>query len=726
MNRKERRAAAKTGARPGSYPMPRAKGQQQSRRDTLLANALRYYQAGQLEVASQACRQLLALDSNDVAALNVAGLVALSGGRNQVAFDLLSKAIELDEKIPDLHGGIAEALHRLGRFEEAVAHYRRAIALDPGYVEALYNSGNVLLKLKRYGEALASYEQALAIEPGFVEAIHNRGNALFELRRFDEALADYDRALAIRPRFVAALSNRGGVLSELKRHEEALGSCGQALAIDPADVTALANRGNALFELRRYPEAAAAFEQLLAIDPDYVYAPGKALYFKLLHCDWTGYQHAVQSTAAGIAAGKRVAPPYMLLNILDSASAQMKCAQIFNKDRHAAAAHALWRGERYDHPRIRVAYLSADFRPHPMAYLMIGLFETHDRSRFETTGISVGPDSKEDFRQRLENSFERFLDVQTKSDRDVALLLRELEIDIAVDLMGYTSNGRPGILALRPAPIQVNFLGYAGTSGADCIDYILVDRFVVPEDCRRFYTENIVYLPDTYYPPGSGQAVSELAPTRAKAGLPQTGFVFCCFNQSSRIAPPIFDIWMRLLRQVVGSVLWLVEDNADAARNLRQEAERRGVASDRLVFAHRVRLEDYLARLRLADLFLDTLPYNAHTTASDALRVGLPVVTCAGSSFPARVAGSLLHAVGMPELVTDNLDAYEALALKLARDKAALRQVRSKLARNRESFPLFDAARFRRHLESAYHTMWERSQRGEPPVSFAVAQNEAG
>jgi len=720
MNRKERRAAVRTGGYPGSYSAARAAGQQQSRRDALLASALRHYQANQLKAASQVCRQLLALDSNDIAALNVAGLIALRGGLDQVAFDHLSKAIQLNETIPDLHGGIAEALLRLGRFEEALAHYRRAVALDPHYVEALYNGGNLLLKLKRFEEALASYERVLALEPGFAEAIHNRGNALYELGRFEEALAYYDRALAIRPRFAAALSNRGGVLSALKRHEEALETCDQALGIDPANVTALANRGNALFELRRYPEAAAAFERLLAIDADHVYAPGKALYFKLLHCDWAGYERAVQSIAAGIAAGKRVALPYILLNILDSASAQMKCAQIFNKDRHAASAYAVWRGERYDHSKIRIAYLSADFRPHPMAYLMTPLFETHDRSRFEVMALSAGPDSKDEFKRRVEDAVDRFIDVSARNDHEVALLMRELEIDIAIDLMGYTNNGRHGILALRPAPIQVNYLGYAGTLGADYIDYIIADRFLIPKDAQAFYAEKIAFLPDTYHPAGAWQVEIGPGPTRSEVGLPETGFVFCCFNQSSRISPTIFTVWMRLLLQVDGSVVWLVEDSVDSARNLRQEAERRGVGADRLVFAPRVKLEDYLARMHLADLFVDTVPYNAHTTARDALWAGLPVITCAGASFSARVAGSLLSAVGLPELIAGDLEHYEALALTLARDKRALAQVRSKLARNRESFPLFDIAHHRSRIESAYRTMWERSQRGERPVSFDV------
>ena len=720
MNRRERRTLAKIGNPSAGHPAARAAETRRTRNATLFANAAQYYQAGRFREAGRLCQQILAIDSGDVATLQLSGLIAVQSGRNEAAVAALEKAIRLNGQIPDLHSAIAEALQRLGRFEEALDHYRRALSLAPNLIETLYNCGNVLLKLRRHGEAIALYDRAIALAPGFAEAIHNRGSALFELQRYGEALRDYDRALAIKPGFVNALANRGAVLVELNRHEEGVASCGRALAINPNDATALAHRGNALFELRRFAEAARDFERLLTIEPDYPYAAGRLLYFRLLHCDWTNYEQSLASIVSRVTAGKRAVPPFMFLSMSDSAEARMQCARTFSRDKHPASADPIWRSEHYEHERIRIAYLSADFRHHPMAYLMAGLFETHDRSRFETTAISFGLDPKEDFRKRLENSFDRFLDVQTKSDRDIALLLKELEIDIAIDLMGYTNNCRPGILAFRPTPVQVNYVGFAGTLGAEYIDYILADRFIIPEQSQPFYTENIVYLPDTYWPPGSGRAVDTRVPTRAEVGLPETGFVFCCFNQNYKIAPPVFDVWMRLLQQVEGSVLWLVEDNADAARNLRQEARRRGVSSDRLIFAPRVRVEEYLVRLGLADLFLDTLPFNAHTTASDALWAGLPVITCAGSSLAARVAGSLLQAIGLPELITDSLRDYEALALQLARDQDRLARIRSKLHRNRQNFPLFDIGRFRSHIESAYQTMWERHQRGEPPAGFSV------
>jgi predicted O-linked N-acetylglucosamine transferase (SPINDLY family) len=365
--------------------------------------------------------------------------------------------------------------------------------------------------------------------------------------------------------------------------------------------------------------------------------------------------------------------------------------------------------------------VSADFRDHPVSSLAAGLFEAHDRSRFETYGLSFGPDDPGEMRSRLKAAFDRFVDVQDRSDLEAANILRELEVDIAVDLMGLTANSRPGIFAARASPVQASYLGYAGTTGAGYIDYLIADRFVIPPDQHRCFSEKVAYLPDSFQANDAKRRISERTPSRAEAGLPEHGFVFCCFNNAFKITPDLFGIWMRLLAATEGSVLWL-SAGGSARDNLCREAQRRGVSPERLVFAPKMpRMEDHLARYRLADMFLDTLHFNAHTTASDALWAGLPVLTCAGTTYAARVAGSLLHAIGLPELITDSLDAYEALALKLTREAALLASFRHRLARHRGAFPLFDTARFTRHLESAYAAMWERQQRGEPPESFAVA-----
>jgi predicted O-linked N-acetylglucosamine transferase (SPINDLY family) len=526
--------------------------------------------------------------------------------------------------------------------------------------------------------------------------------------------------LSLRPDFAEALIARGNVLMELGRVPEALIHYERALLLAPESAEALYQRGSALFQLKRFEAAAASFARLLELSPDHDYAAGGMFHARLHACQWGEYGATAAELAAAVERGEKCEVPFSFLAHNANPATQLECARLYTADKFPPAKDPIWTGERYRHDRIRVAYLSADFHDHATAYLMAGLFEAHDRARFEISAISFGPDPPGPMRGRLRPAFDRFLEVRETSERETARLLRELEIDIAVDLKGYTTDARPGILAQRGAPVQVSYLGYPGTLGADYIDYILADAYVIPAGHERFYSEKIVRLPGSYQVNDRKRAIAGQTPSRAELGLPRDGFVFCCFNNSYKIAPGVFDVWMRLLGQVPGSVLWLLEDNADATRNLVQEADRRGVAADRLVFAPRFGLPEHLARHRQAGLFLDTFPYNAHTTASDALWAGLPLVTCSGETFASRVAGSLLHAAGVPELATDNFVDYEALALKLAMEPDTLAAVRAKLARRRDACPLFDTGLFCRHLEAAYAAMHERHRRDEPPASFDV------
>jgi protein O-GlcNAc transferase len=417
---------------------------------------------------------------------------------------------------------------------------------------------------------------------------------------------------------------------------------------------------------------------------------------------------------------KSIISPFTLLGYSGDPALQLHCAKNSIAHQVRLPPRPLWTGARWHHGKLRVAYLSADFHRHATAYLMAELLERHDRSRFEILGVSFGVDDESEMRRRLIAAFDQFHDVRATGDEEVAKLLRDLQVDIAIDLMGHTHDARPGILAYRPAPIQVSYLGFPGTTGAEFIDYIVADKTVAPFEHQPFYTEKIVHLPDCYQVNDSKRNIAERTPTRREAGLPETGFVFCCFNNAWKITPEVFSVWIRLLHAIEGSVLWLLRDDESAERNLRMEAQARGIDPARLVFASRLPIEDHLARHRLADLFLDTLPCNAHTTASDALWAGLPLLTCEGTAFAGRVAASLLNATALPELVTYSLEDYEALTLQLAREPSLLEDYRKRLARNRLSHPLFDTARFRRHIEAAYLQMWDIWQRGEPPRSFAV------
>ena len=439
---------------------------------------------------------------------------------------------------------------------------------------------------------------------------------------------------------------------------------------------------------------------------------------KLRICDWTNLPAETGQLLAMVRAGKPLSLPYAIVAIASSPAEQLQCARRYVQEQPAYPP--LWQGEAYAHDRLRVAYLSADFNEHPTAYLTAGLFEHHDRSRFEITALSFGQNDNSPPRRRLEAAFEHFIDVRDNSDQEIAALMRRSEIDIAVDLMGFTKDNRLGVLARRAAPVQVNYLGYPGTTGAPYMDYILADATVIPEDHDAFYAERVVRLPGTYQINDNRRAMSQRTLTRGECGLPQDAFVFCCFNNPQKIMPEIFAIWMRLLRATEGSVLWLYAGNAKAAANLRREAEQRGVAPERVILAPKAEVADHLARLRLADLCLDTLPYNAHTTASDALWAGLPVLTCLGESFAGRVAASLLRAIGLDALITHTLGEYETLALRLARDPACLTTLKDRLIRNRDTCLLFDTQRATRHIEAAYLTMAEIARRHEQPRSFNV------
>jgi protein O-GlcNAc transferase len=620
-----------------------------------------------------------------------------------------------------LRGGVQ--CQQAGCLAEAEACYRRVLAAQPGNPDAFYRLGTIAYQAGRAGlaDALQNFEQALALKPDYAEACYSQANALLELKRFEEALTSYDRALTLKPGYAEAFNGRGNALQQLKRLEEALASFDRALAITPDYADALNNRGNTLRDLTQFEEALASYNKALALEPSSIEAFSGALTCASMLCDWGRKAALASGLAAHVTEKRSYVLPFTLLGYSGDPSLQLQCARNFSASRFPPAPWSMCSGTCCRNGKLRIAYLSADFRQHPVAYLTGELFELHDRSRFEVIGLSFGADDGSALRRQLAGSFDRFIDVRRMDDEAAAKLLYDLETDIAVDLTGYTYDFRPGILAYRPAPVQAAYLGYPGTTGASFIDYIVADSAVAPFAHQPMYSEKIVQLPDCYQVNDSKRRIAERTPSRQEAGLPEEGFVFCCFNGNWKIMPEVFDVWMRLLHGVRGSVLWLRRDYESSERNLRREAEARGIDPARLVFAPRLPSAwDHLARHRLADLFLDTLPYNAHTTASDALWAGLPVLTQLGQAFAGRVAGSLLRAVGMPELITHSLAEYEALALRLANEPALLEGYKNRLQKNRLSFPLFDTDRFRRHIETAYLQMREICSKGESPRSFKV------
>jgi protein O-GlcNAc transferase len=692
----------------------------------LIEEGIRLQREGALAEAADRFAQALRLEPAHVDALHRLAQVACQQGQFAAGVDYARQALTLDPQRPRTLILLGMALERLQRPLDALASFDRAVACAPDLADAHANQGDALVALGRQAEAVTSYDRALALAPDGIENWCNRGAALHDLRRYEEALASYDRALALKRDFAQVHFNCGNALALLGRHADAVAAYDRALTLAPDYLDALAARGTVLLILKRFEDAIAGFERMLVIDPRHPRALSELINCHLMTCDWRRASEIAGALERALEEGRMTASPFILLGLPLGNAILAKCTERFVASEVPKVEPVARREQEFDHARICVAYLSADFRDHATAHLAAGLFERHDRTRFETIGISFGTDDGSEMRARLVHSFDRFHDVSSSGDREVAQLLRELGVDIAVDLKGHTEGGRPGILAYRPAPIQATYLGYPGPLELDFIDYAIADRVVLPFDQQPFYGEKIVHLPDSYQVNDSQRPIAARAPTRAAVGLPDDALVFCCFNHSWKITSAMFDVWMRLLRAVESSVLWLFRSNEVASANLRKEVRARGIDPDRLVFAPFRKPPEHLARVACADLFLDTLPCNAHTTASDALWAGVPVLTCMGDTFAGRVAASLLHAAGLPELVTASLSEYETLALRLATDRTLLMSLRRKLAQNRSGCALFDTDRFTRHIEAAYAKMWQIARSGEGPRSFAVDPIGAG
>lgn len=724
----------------------------------LFAAALEFLRAGRYADAERAYSAILARAPNHALCLHHLGLIAHRRGDHETAAARISEALSVKpdyvealsnlaavrRALGDLEGSLAAARQALalapdfaqahsnlgnaledqGLLEAALASYRRAVTLNPGFVEAHTNCANVLRKLGRPQDAAALCEAVIASRPDAAEPYFSLGNILKELSRPAQAADAFRRAVALRPDFAEAYTNLGNALQAQGAFEEAAEAYRQALALRPNLSEAQANLGAALENLGQLREAIECYERAIALNPKLLATRVWLHHKRRQICGWEGLDAEEEALRALIA--KPQSPPvdpFAMLSMNTSAAEQLHAAQRFAAGFKAQAFEH--RREDYSGARkLRIGYLSADFGRHATALLMAELFERHDKSSFEIIAYSHGPDDRSELGLRLREAFDHFADIQSMTDSEAAQRIKEDRIDILVELKGYTKGARTGIAARRPAPVQASFVGFPGTMGAPFIDYVIADPFVLPMDQQPFYSEKIVHLPHCYQPNDSKRLIADLTPTRAECGLPPEGFVFCCFNNSYKITPEFFGIWMRLLSAVPDAALWLLDANGLVKENLRREAAARGADPGRLVFAPRMPSPEHLARHRLADLFLDTLPYNAHTTASDALWAGLPVLTCAGETFAGRVAGSLLHAAGMPELVTHSPAEYEALALRLAQNPAMLQGLRHKLLGNRLSFPLFDIAQYTRYLEAAFIRMWETWANGRELQPFAISPSQ--
>jgi predicted O-linked N-acetylglucosamine transferase (SPINDLY family) len=705
----ERALAASAKLPEGARDLPR------ERLEALIGQYNSGDKAGAIDAALQ-----LARDYPDSSALlNVLAMGHRSLGRFDAAAGFYSRLIELQPDRADAHYGLGASHQGRGRFEQAAAAYRRALELKPDLAEAANNLGSSLRSLGRLDEALACYERALAINPGLANCWNNLGVTLKSLERNEEAIACFDRAIGIRPDFVEAHYNRGNGLKSLERLEEAVASYRRCLEIKPDYAEAIGNLGFSLEEMGKLSAAIACYDRALAINPGYHAARANKLALLAMKCDWAQLE-AEADYIPQLGVSGDVISPFKTLTLEDAPDRQQIRAERLIADRMrqaplpAAPLPSAWP------ERLRIGYFSSDFNNHPVGRLMARLIERHDRSRFEVRGYSSGKIVEDALRDRFKRAFDHFRDVGDLGDRAVAEIARSDQLDIAIDLTGYTSALRPGIFACRAAPIQINYLGYPGTMGASFIDYIIADKRLIPAESRPFYTEKIIYLPDQYQAQDELTLLAEPIASRVELGLPETGVVFCAINNSYKITPSVFGIWMELLSKVEGSVLWLYRSSDPMVENLRREAERRGIDPQRLIFTGRRPYPEYVAAFSRADLYLDTFVYNAGATASDALRAGLPVVTRPGRGYTARMAASLLTAIGLPELIAEDDRDYARLALELATDPTKLQAVRDKLARNQSTMPLFDTARFAANIEEAYIRAFRIYMSGEPARDIEV------
>lgn len=754
-----------------------------------LQKAVELHQSGRVAEAAAAYQRIIAAEQGNADALHLLGTIKAQQGNPVEGERLIAEALRVKPDAAMMWSNHGNALSMLGRNDEAIASYGRALALAPGLIQAHYSRCGLLNSMGRAAEALAAMERALAEMPGHHILATGRANALMALQRPVDALAGYDAAIAAAPRNVDAICGRGLALNELGRPRDALAAFDQALAmvdghldsilgrchalvlggrgaealvtldkvvavvprnavaqyvrghallalqrtaeaadafakaaeIAPRMLEAVYNRADALRALGRYDEAMPLFERVLATEPDHAHALSGLAVAAMQCCDWAIPERLAGRIEDKVRQGSRGLMPFSFLSLSDSKELQLACSEAFIRNTCRVPETQLVPARPRRPGRIRIGYLSSDYRRHAMAYQMVELFELHDRQRFEVIGYSGGQDDGSPIRKRIVAAFDNFRDVVGRPAEEIARTIHADGIDVAIDLNGNTIHTLIGALAWRPAAAQATYLGFPGTSGASFIDYVIADDTVAPLSDQPYFTERIVHLPGCYQVSDSQRRPFAVVPSRAECGLPANGFVFCCFNTSYKISAEIFASWMRILAATPGSVLWLVKANDLMAENLRRAASAHGIDPKRLVFCGMVEPDEHLARHALADLYLDTLPYNSHGTGSFALWGGLPMLTCLGPTFAGRVASSLLKAVGLPELVTGSLAEYEAMAIALAADGARLTALRSKLAHNRTSAPLFDTDLFRRHIEAAYTTMHETAERGEPPRSFAVS-----
>jgi len=649
-------------------------------------------------------------------------LILFQSRKLNEAKNICEEILKEEKNNSQVYNLYAFTLYSLKEFNSSIECWNKAIKINPNYIEAYNGLGNAFIKLQKFDQAIINFNQALKINPNYFEAYNNLGSVFINLQKFDEAMASYDQSLKIKPDNAHAYHGKAYILMKSLKLEEAVKNWNKAIEINSNFIAAHVERGHALVILNRLDEALESYNNAYALNPDYKFLLGNLVHTKFKICSWESTIENLEKLKNKIIKSEKSTPPFPTLAFFDSLELQKISTEIWIKENFSKESSIKKIPKRESEKKIRIGYYSADYYEHATSYLMVKLIELHDKSKFEIFGFSFGPNKDDKMGKRISKAFDQFIDVNLKTDKEVAQLSRDLKIDIAVDLKGFTQFSRFGIFVEKCAPIQVNYLGHPGTLASNCIDYIIADKVLIPEKNQKNYSEKIIYLPHCYQVNDSNKKISDKVFTRKELELPKDSFIFCCFNKNYKITPNVFDCWMKILKKVNGSVLWLFENNPITIKNLQQEANKREVGSDRLIFAKPMVLEKHLARHKIADLFLDTFPYTAHTTCSDALWAGLPVLTCSGESFASRVSASILNAIGLPELNTRTHKEYEDMAIELANNPIRLKEIKNKLEKNKLEKPLFNTKLFTKHIESAYTEMHKKYIKNEKPNHINIEE----
>jgi len=634
------------------------------------------------------------------------------------AIDCYKLAIKINPNYSEAYNNLGNLLKNNGKPKESIVCFKEAIEIEPNFVSAWNNLGNAFSDLDQLSDAVDCYQKALKIENNIPEIHNNLGNVLKEMGSYEKSIKCYKKSLEISPENYETYNNLGVVLDKLGDSNEAIKAYEKAIELNPDFAEGYFNRGQVLNSLQHLPEALASFELAYRLEPGIDFIFGDLLHLKMYLCIWDDFEIQLNELRNKILKGQKVVNPFPMLALIDDLALQKKVSEVYiNKDSFFNSSAKL--SPYPNHKKIKIGYFSPDFREHAVAYLSAGMFELHDREKFEIYAFYYGEEKQDAMNQRIKDGVDKFYNVHSMPDDEVVNLSRSIELDIAIDLCGYTQNSRINLFAKRLAPIQVNYLGYTGTSGADYMDYIVSDATVISDSSK--YSEKIIYMPNSYMVNDILDGSYQREFNRVEVGLPSHGFVFCCFNNHYKILPSVFASWMKILAEVNDSVLWLAETNDYTTNNLIKEAKKYKIHENRIIFAPQMSLrKDHLNRIKLADLFLDTSPFNAHTTASDALRMGIPLLTKIGDSFVSRVAASLLNNLNLPELVVKTQEDYESLAIKIASDPNEIQMIKNKLKNNLKTEPLFDTNLFTKNLESAYKEINKLCQSGIEPIDIKI------